>query len=191
MRKLKITAFLYFFADLLFCQSQLTPPPKALKTLSDYLAANKKQFTNTNYSVLIDYTQPSNVPRFFLLNNKNGTAESFLVAHGKGSDPDYSGIANLFGDKINSHMTPLGFFKTTETYVGKHGYSLKLKGLSQTNLNAESRAIVIHGADYVSKDRKILGRSWGCPALEKNLSKDIIDKIKNGALVYSYHSSIK
>jgi hypothetical protein len=81
-------------------------------------------------------------------------------------------------------MSSLGFYLTAETYNGEHGYSLRLDGLSSTNSNARERAIVIHAADYVAPGEKI-GRSWGCPAVEPRYHQQIIDELKEGALIYA------
>ncbi len=158
----------------------------ALQLAKEYLEKNKQQFKNQKYLVLIDYGQPSNVKRFHLVELPSYTLKSYLVAHGKGSDPLFSGEAQYFGDKPESRMTSLGFFKTKETYFGIHGYSLRLEGLNEENKNALSRAIVIHAAAYVSEKRRKVGRSWGCPALPPEVAKEIIDKIKEGALIYSF-----
>ena len=111
-----------------------------------------------------------------------------LVAHGRNSGNEY---AKAFSNKDGSKMSCLGFLVTAKTYKGKHGYSLKLKGLEKIiNDNSYKRAIVIHGADYVSDEfiRKYgrLGRSWGCPALPSFLNNKIIDDIKGGSLIYIY-----
>jgi len=89
----------------------------------------------------------------------------------------------------------LGLYVTAETYEGKHGYSLRLDGMSKDlNDNARKRAIVIHGANYVSEDfiqrNGRLGRSFGCPALPMDESKHIIDLIKNGTCLFIYHPSL-
>lgn len=88
-------------------------------------------------------------------------------------------------------MSSLGFYKTGQTYYGKHGYSLKLLGLEEgVNDLAEKRAIVIHGADYVGEDfiqkHGRLGRSHGCPAIPRELSKEIIDVIKDGSCLFIF-----
>ncbi len=185
LRKYYFNLALRLFLILLATPSLWAVPPQHLQKAKDYLEKNKNSFTNKNWLVVIDYSQPSNEKRFHLVDLKKNTTESYLTAHGKGSDPSHTGKAQFFGDKEGSRMTSLGFFKTSETYFGQHGYSLKLIGLSDTNKNALSRLIVIHGAAYVDPKRKVLGRSWGCPALEQRYTKDIIDKIKGGALVYS------
>ncbi|HWU45027.1 MAG TPA: murein L,D-transpeptidase catalytic domain family protein, partial [Bdellovibrio sp.] len=70
-------------------------------------------------------------------------------------------------------------------YDGSHGYSLSLDGLSSTNSNVRSRAIVVHGADYVSEADVIQGRSWGCPAVAMENRTKLIDMIKNGSIIYA------
>lgn len=139
--------------------------------------------------IVIDYSKPSTEKRFYVidLENKKLMYHCF-VAHGKGSGEN---IAKDFSNVPGSQKTCLGFFKTAETYVGKHGYSLKLDGLEKgINDKARERAIVIHGADYVSQEfidtYGRLGRSWGCPALSNDLTKEIIDMIKDGACVYAH-----
>ena len=72
--------------------------------------------------------------------------------------------------------------------------SLKLDGLEiGINDNARQRAIVIHGADYVSKNfikqHNRLGRSQGCPALPIEMSKKIIQTIKNKSCLFIYYPS--
>lgn len=176
-----LTVFIHFFvANKLFAI-----PTEALSEAKSYFEKNKTQFPNKNFLVVIDYSQASNAKRFHLVDLKNNKTESYLTAHGKGSDPKHTGKATLFGDIEGSKMTSLGFFKTGETYMGQHGYTLRLDGLSPTNKAARTRLIVIHGASYVDPKRKVIGRSWGCPALEPQYSKDIIDKIKDGALIYA------
>ena len=89
------------------------------------------------------------------------------VAHGKNSGDKY---ASEFSNQNGSLKSCIGFFITAETYIGKHGYSLRIDGLEKNiNNNARAREIVIHGASYASevfiKKYSRLGRSWGCPAL--------------------------
>lgn len=139
---------------------------------------------NDRYISVIDYRAPSNVPRYFLIDTTDMSAEAFLVAHGRGSDADYDGIADRFSNIEGSKMTSLGAFVTGATYYGAHGLSLKLKGLSPQNDLAEQRLIVIHGADYVNADRAVLGRSWGCPALERQVAERVIPLIKGGSFLY-------
>jgi len=144
----------------------------------------QSEIGNDRYLSVIDYRAPSNVPRYFLIDTSDMTAEAFLVSHGRGSDPDYDGIADRFSNIEGSKMSSLGAFVTGKTYYGAHGLSLKLKGLSPQNDLAEQRLIVVHGADYVNADRAILGRSWGCPALERTVAERLIPLIKGGSFLY-------
>ena len=144
----------------------------------------QSEIGNDRYLSVIDYRAPSNVPRYFLIDTSDMTAEGFLVSHGRGSDPDYDGIADRFSNIEGSKMSSLGAFVTGKTYYGAHGLSLKLKGLSPQNDLAEQRLIVVHGADYVNADRAILGRSWGCPALERTVAERLIPLIKGGSFLY-------
>lgn len=88
-------------------------------------------------------------------------------------------------------MSCNGFFISGKTFMEKHGYSLKLDGIEKNiNDKARRRGIIIHGASYISEDfiRKYgrLGKSWGCPALPMELSKQIIDTIKEGSCIFIY-----
>lgn len=140
---------------------------------------------NTRYLTIIDYRRPSNEPRLYLIDFETGSAEALLVAHGQGSDPDHDGVADAFSNLPGSRMSSLGAFVTGDTYYGRHGLSLRLHGLEPDNDNAFARAIVIHGADYVSPSRTVLGRSWGCPALETAVADRVINTIAEGTFVYA------
>jgi hypothetical protein len=143
----------------------------------------------TDKLVIFDASQLSTQKRFFVVDiQKEKLLYHTLCAHGKGTGENR---ATTFSNKPGSLATASGFYLTLGTYQGKHGYSLKLKGLEKgVNDNAESRAIVIHGADYVSEDfikaQGRIGRSWGCPALPVEVTKEIIDCIKDGVLMYIY-----
>ena len=150
---------------------------------------SKNQLNNEQYLTIIDMSISANKNRFFLidLNNKSIIYKS-IVAHGRNSGGEF---AKIFSNKIGSFKSSIGFYKTAETYNGKHGLSLRLDGLENSNSNARKRAIVIHAADYVSdvfiNKNGRLGRSLGCPSLPlKNYSK-IIDNIKNGSVLFIYY----
>ena len=86
-------------------------------------------------------------------------------------------------------MSSLGFYLTRQTYFGKHGLSLKIDGIDKGfNHNAMQRAIVIHGANYVSnsfvKQHGRLGRSQGCPALPVAQTSEIIQTIKDNSCIF-------
>jgi hypothetical protein len=139
---------------------------------------------------VIDYSKASTEPRLWVLDIDSGNVLfEELVAHGRGSGDNY---ATSFSNEQDSHQTSLGLFRTADVYVGSNGYSLRLDGLeSGVNDRARERAIVMHGAPYVSETtaRALgrLGRSWGCPALPLSVARTIIDTIKGGSLVFAYY----
>jgi len=149
------------------------------------------QISNKNPGVLIiiDYTKPSNEERFYVLDlNNKKLVYSTRVAHSKNSGLE---IPLEFSDDPNSYQSSLGFFVTLGEYNGAYGYSLRLKGLEENiNANAEDRAIVIHGGDIVEdeyiKKFGFAGRSLGCPVLPHSITKEIIDFIKHGRVLFIY-----
>jgi len=138
---------------------------------------------------LIDFSKPSTEKRFFVIDlEKKQLIYRCLVAHGKNSGDNY---AKSFSNTLESLQSSLGFYLTAETYEGDHGYSLRLDGLEKgINDNARKREIVIHGADYVGEEfiKKYgrIGRSWGCPALPPEISKEIMTKISGGSCLFIY-----
>ena len=144
-------------------------------------------FVNNNMLTIIDFTKAANEKRLFVLDLEKGKVLfNTYVAHGKASGEMF---ATSFSNKLSSLKSSLGFFETTQTYFGKHGYSLKLAGLEKgINDEVSKRAIVVHGADYVSdwfiRMKGMIGRSWGCPAIPTSMTKPIIDKIRNGSCLY-------
>ena len=144
---------------------------------------------NPGVLVIIDYTRPSNEERFYVLDlNKKKLVYSTRVAHSKNSGLE---IPLEFSDDPNSYQSSLGFFLTLGEYNGAYGYSLRLKGLEENiNANAESRAIVIHGGDIVNdeyiKKYGFAGRSLGCPVLPAALTKEIVNYIKHGRVLFIY-----
>jgi hypothetical protein len=147
------------------------------------------RLNSDNLLSIVDFSLPSSKKRLFVLDleNKKLVFNSY-VAHGRNSGKE---MAHNFSNEPESNKSSLGFYVTGDTYIGKHGYSLRLFGEEKgINDNANSRAIVMHSAAYVSegaiKMQGFIGRSLGCPALPENLYKPIIDKIKNGTCLYLY-----
>ena len=142
---------------------------------------------NPGVLVIIDYSKPSNEERFYVLDlNKKKLVYSTRVAHSKNSGLE---IPLEFSDDPNSYQSSLGFFLTLGEYNGAYGYSLRLKGLEENiNANAESRAIVIHGGNIVDdeyiKKYGFAGRSLGCPVLPAALTKEIVNYIKHGRVLF-------
>jgi hypothetical protein len=146
--------------------------------------------SNPRTLTIIDYSMPSTAKRLWVLDlASHAVLYHELVAHGEGSGDN---TATLFSNDADSHRSSLGLFVAEETYIGKNGYSLRLEGLDAGfNDRAQERAIVMHGAPYVSaafaRTHGRLGRSWGCPALPEDVARAVIDHVKGGNLVFSYY----
>lgn len=140
---------------------------------------------------IIDFTLPSSQKRMWVIDmTENKVLYQTVVSHGKNSGKEY---ATHFSNTPESHQSSLGFYATAETYMGKHGLSLRLDGLEAgINDNARMRHIVIHGADYASEKlvdaQGWLGRSYGCPALPMHNYKEIINLIKEESCLLIFHN---
>jgi len=138
---------------------------------------------------IADFSKPSNARRFHLLDVASGGVTSYLVAHGRGSDPAHTGWLERFSNQPSSNATSSGAFRTEGFYIGAHGRSIRLAGLDGTNNNAEPRGIVVHGAWYVSdamaREHGVLGRSQGCFALAENCLNDVFAKLGPGRMIYA------
>lgn len=139
---------------------------------------------------LIDYSRPSNRRRLWVLDLERGRVRFHeLVAHGRNSGHVRS---SRFSNVPGSRQSSLGLFRTAETYHGRHGYSLRLDGLEPgVNDLARTRAIVLHGAEYVTEEAAAyfgrVGRSWGCPAVDSAVHRRLIDRIRGGTAVFAYY----
>ena len=140
-----------------------------------------------------DFSQSSKKKRLYIIDIKNfRVLMNTYVAHGKNSGLDR---AERFSNTPESLQSSLGFYLTKGTYTGKHGLSLKLSGIERGfNDNAEGRAVVMHGANYIGDHRlssPYMGRSFGCPAVPQELSDKVINLLKNGTCLFIYHPTQK
>lgn len=148
-----------------------------------------RTFNNDHIISIIDFTKASSKKRLFVVDIENEMVLfNTYVAHGQHSGKRF---ATNFSNTAESLQSSLGFYETSQTYFGKNGYSLQLIGLEKgINDNANERSIVMHGAPYVCeqfiKSNGYLGRSWGCPAVPEDLTKPIINTIKNGTCLFIY-----
>ena len=172
-------------------QAKGLPTEVARLALTAYYRAQSRGVAQSNKLAIIDYSKPSTEQRFWVFNMQTRRLlYSELVAHGKNSGANH---ATKFSDQNNSLQSSIVLYKTASgPYMGKHGYSLRLTGLDAGfNGNAMRRAIVIHGAQYVSKafakQNGRLGLSWGCPALSLGVHKEVIDHLKGGNLIFAYY----
>jgi hypothetical protein len=146
---------------------------------------------NPDILTVVDFSQPSDKKRMYIIDVKNfKVLLNTYVAHGKNSGLEY---AQRFSNRIESLQSSLGFYVTKGTYFGKHGLSLKLSGLDKGfNDNAEKRAVVVHGAQYIGDQRAdaaYMGRSFGCPAVPQQVASKVINLIKDGTTLFIYHPS--
>jgi hypothetical protein len=136
-----------------------------------------------------DFALPSALPRLHFANLERGEVRSFLVAHGKGSDPEHDGFLKLFSNEVNSLATSRGAFITYEWYRGKYGTSIRLGGIDPDNNHALDRAIVMHPAWYANpamlEKWGKLGRSDGCFAMAEADFNEALWHLSGGRLLYA------
>lgn len=159
-----------------------------------YSMKNKEEIEDKRYLTLIDFSKPSNEERFFVIDlEQKKIAYKSIIAHGKNSGALY---ATKFSNESESRMSSIGFFVTGKIYDGKYDYSMKLHGKEYSNDNVFDRGVVVHSADYATKDflksnGNVLGRSFGCPALPHDGYKEIVDAISQGSCFYIYSKDAK
>jgi hypothetical protein len=162
------------------------------EALKGFYILKEKGLVTKNILTLIDFSMSSNSKRLWVIDlTTNTILYNSLVAHGRNTGNEF---ATSFSNSAQSFKSSLGFYATGEIYSGKHGKSLKLDGLEKgINSNARERAVVIHGAEYVSnsfiQNNKRLGRSLGCPALPLELTDKIIQTIKDKSCLFIYFPS--
>ena len=195
-------------AAMLMCSSAVAVEPQAILgqtnnlrpevlelALEAYEQAVEGGFVRRPVLTIIDYEVPSYYQRLWVIDMKVGrVTHQEWVAHGMGKPRGSGGTmeeALSFSNEKGTLKSSLGLFITAETYYGRHGYSLKLDGLEEgVNDKARERLIVLHGAHYVSEGRaedRLIGRSWGCPAVRPGISKVLIDAIKEGSVLWIYY----
>ena len=153
---------------------------------------NRGIVSHDNIITVADFSQSSRKKRLYIIDveNKDVIMQTY-VAHGRNSGKEF---AKSFSNKISSLKSSLGFYITKGTYFGEHGLSLRIEGVDRGfNDNAFRRAVVVHGADYLGDSfvqrNPFSGRSWGCPAVPAKQSKEIINTIKGGSVMFIYHPS--
>jgi hypothetical protein len=170
------------------------PEVLSLATRAADCARRQGLLDSFHHLAVIDYSKPSTEPRLWVFDVTTGRLLfQELVAHGRNTGED---VAQRFSNVEGSKMSSLGLFQTADTYYGSNGYSLRLRGLDAGfNDNAMARAIVMHGAPYVSQAiaERLgrLGRSWGCPAVRSEVARTVIDTLKGGAVMFAYYPDRK
>lgn len=179
--------------DILSRYDHLDPEGVVPRKLFDravlYYDQNISSLENRDYITIVDFDMSSKFSRFFVVDVSSGYVRKYHTSHGIGGDADHDGYVEGLGNVPRSRKSSKGFYYVNETYFGKYGRSIRLDGLSPTNNNVRSRAIVIHAADYVTEEDVIQGRSWGCFALSWEVKDEIVDLISGGSLLYAERSS--
>ncbi len=163
-------------------------PRNLLEKAIVYFDKNKRSLKNKDYLTVVDFDMSSKYARMFIVDMDDGSVWPVHTAHGEGGDKDHDGYVEQLSNITNSHMSSRGFYYVNEIYYGKYGRSIRLDGLSSTNSRVRSRAIVVHGSDYVWESNVIQGRSWGCFALAWSVKDDVVDLIAGGSLLYAERS---
>lgn len=157
-------------------------PQDLLAAAVAYFDMNRGSFPNKNFISIVDFTPRSDAYRFFLIDMTTGEVTKYHTTHGQGSDVD--NYARKFSNILNSGMSSLGFIRTAEVYDGDFRRSLRLDGLSDTNSEIRDRAVVFHGYDGAHEANVIQGLTLGCIAMDWAVKDGVLDKIKEGSLIY-------
>ncbi len=193
--------------DRIFGQGAVTPPsppvyvppappvndPAYIRRLSEVARRERdragSKLWRTDIVGIADFGRSSALPRLHFVNMENGTVRSFLVAHGRGSDPQHDGWLKVFSNSVGSEATSRGAYLTCEWYKGKYGTSIRLEGLDADNSLALPRAIVMHPAAYVDQAMANqwgkIGRSEGCFAMSQADFNEALWHLSGGRLLYA------
>jgi hypothetical protein len=150
--------------------------------------SKQRLIANRQTMVVVDFSRSSSEERFHLVDLPSGWVTSYHVSHGRGSDPQHSGLLHLFSNEPGSEASSAGAYVLRESYFGKNGRSLRLDGVDPTNSNARMRGIVIHAAPYAEPETVArmgkLGRSEGCFAVSQATFNVLLDQLSPGCLLY-------
>ncbi|MFO7621425.1 MAG: murein L,D-transpeptidase catalytic domain family protein [Bacteroidales bacterium] len=189
-----VNSFLTWFYNTIRCD---VPKPdyevftRAITGFFNLKSANK---IKNNLLTIVDFSLSSNMERMWIVDmNKIKVVHHSLVAHGRNSGDEF---ATSFSNRPSSNQSSLGFYLTDETYYGGHGMSLYLDGVEPgVNDKARERAIVMHGAGYVSRDfirrNGRLGRSFGCPSIPMENHEEIISMLSGRSCIYIHYPDEK
>ena len=162
---------------------------RVLALAQEQMERNRARLWRTDIVAIADFALPSSLPRFHFADLEKGQVRSFLVAHGRGSDPEHDGFLKVFSNVPGSLATSRGAFITYEWYRGKYGTSIRLGGIDPENSNALERAIVLHSAWYANpamlEKWGRLGRSDGCFAMGEADFNEALWHLSGGRLIYA------
>lgn len=174
----------------------IAPPPSAAGYSDRVVAIARRELGRVGAQVqhrdvvaVADFARPSSLPRFHFVALEAGTMHSFLVAHGRGSDPEHDGWLKSFSNAVGSEATSRGAYVVSDSYEGKYGSSLRLAGLDADNSNAYDRSIVMHPAWYAGPEMLArwgkLGRSEGCFAMDPEFFAQALAMLTGGRLLFA------
>lgn len=150
---------------------------------------HRSRLRHTDIVGIADFSKPSALPRFYLLDTNSGRVSSHLVSHGRGSDPEHSGWLRRFSNSFGSNASSNGAYVTGDFYHGRYGRSMRVSGLDSSNSNAHARAIVVHSAWYaephVVAAHGRLGRSEGCFAMSYSSLQETLARLGPGRFLYA------
>ncbi len=162
---------------------------RVLALAKEKVEQHRAALWRTDVVGIADFAMPSSLPRFHFADLEKGEVRSFLVAHGRGSDPEHDGFLKTFSNEVGSLATSRGAYVTNEWYKGKYGTSIRLGGLSPDNTNVLDRAIVLHPAWYANSTMLEkwgkLGRSDGCFAMGEQDFNEALWHLSGGRLIYA------
>jgi hypothetical protein len=150
---------------------------------------HRPSIRETDVVAIADFSKPSALPRFYLMDTNSGRVTMHFVSHGRGSDPEHSGLLHRFSNAVGSNATSNGAYITGDYYHGRYGRSMRLSGLDPSNNNAETRAIVVHSAWYAEPSQIAqygrLGRSEGCFAMSYSSLQEALARLGPGRFLYA------
>lgn len=182
----------YLYDEMQLKDSGLSEKALQYALLGYHRLLKRHALQKTDVISVCDFSQPSSAKRMYVLDLQNRRVlYRTYVAHGMGSGREY---ANSFSNVPDSYKSSLGFYVTRDTYIGSNGLSLRIYGVEKGfNDNADSRAIVIHGANYVSErvlhKYGVMGTTFGCPAVPEEMASQIIPVLKNGTCFFIFYPS--
>jgi len=164
--------------------------PKIMRLAFEEAEKYGDRFGTYRFIAFCDLGKNSADVRFWIYDKSKKKLHELKTSHGSGgaNRSPHNGKCREVSNTPGSHMSCIGMFKCAETYVGRNGYSMRLDGLSSSNGNARSRAIVIH--DHPGSGQpvgKIEPRSWGCFMFSEKTNIFVIDCLKNGSPLFVVH----
>ncbi|HEY0013656.1 MAG TPA: murein L,D-transpeptidase catalytic domain family protein [Allosphingosinicella sp.] len=163
--------------------------PQLLARARASFARHRNRLRYVDMVGIADFSKPSALPRFYLMDTNTGRVTSHLVSHGRGSDPEHSGWLQRFSNSMGSNASSNGAYVTGDYYQGRYGRSMRVSGLDYTNSNAHARAIVVHSAWYAEphqiEQHGRLGRSEGCFAMSYSSLQETLARLGPGRFLYA------